>query len=171
MSPASAAAATPWGCFIPFIEDDGSVKMLGVEAGGARPRYRQALGDDSARHGGSAAWQQELSACKTTKAKLSETHSVCGGLGLSRCRPGIELSARLLAGCSSIRRLTMRRSPRSGFLPRSKGSFPPWKAPMRSPWCGAWRPKLKKRQIIIVNLSGRGDKDMITVGDYLGAKL
>ena len=32
-------------------------------------------------------------------------------------------------------------------------------------------PKLKKRQIIIINLSGRGDKDMITVGAYLGAKL
>jgi tryptophan synthase beta chain len=32
-------------------------------------------------------------------------------------------------------------------------------------------PKLKKRQIVIVNLSGRGDKDMITVGDYLGVKL
>jgi tryptophan synthase beta chain len=32
-------------------------------------------------------------------------------------------------------------------------------------------PKLKKRQIVIVNLSGRGDKDMITVGDNLGVKL
>jgi tryptophan synthase beta chain len=32
-------------------------------------------------------------------------------------------------------------------------------------------PRLSKRQIIIVNLSGRGDKDMMTVGDYLGVKL
>ena len=32
-------------------------------------------------------------------------------------------------------------------------------------------PRLSKRQIIIVNLSGRGDKDMLTVGDYLGVKL
>jgi tryptophan synthase beta subunit len=30
---------------------------------------------------------------------------------------------------------------------------------------------LTKRQIIIVNLSGRGDKDMMTVGEYLGGKL
>jgi tryptophan synthase beta subunit len=30
---------------------------------------------------------------------------------------------------------------------------------------------LTKRQIIIVNLSGRGDKDMTTVGEYLGGKL
>ena len=28
-------------------------------------------------------------------------------------------------------------------------------------------PKLKKKQIVIVNLSGRGDKDMGTVGEYL----
>ena len=31
--------------------------------------------------------------------------------------------------------------------------------------------QLTKRQIVIVNLSGRGDKDMMTVGDYLGVKL
>jgi tryptophan synthase beta chain len=32
-------------------------------------------------------------------------------------------------------------------------------------------PRLPKRQTMIVNLSGRGDKDMMTVGDYLGVKL
>ena len=32
-------------------------------------------------------------------------------------------------------------------------------------------PTLPKQQIIIVNLSGRGDKDMLTVGEYLGVKL
>jgi tryptophan synthase beta chain len=32
-------------------------------------------------------------------------------------------------------------------------------------------PRLPKQQTIIVNLSGRGDKDMMTVGDYLGVKL
>jgi tryptophan synthase beta chain len=32
-------------------------------------------------------------------------------------------------------------------------------------------PRLKKTQILVVNLSGRGDKDMGTVGEYLGMKL
>jgi tryptophan synthase beta chain len=32
-------------------------------------------------------------------------------------------------------------------------------------------PRLKKNQILVVNLSGRGDKDMGTVGEYLGVKL
>jgi tryptophan synthase beta chain len=32
-------------------------------------------------------------------------------------------------------------------------------------------PRLSKQRLIIVNLSGRGDKDMMTVGDYLGVKL
>jgi tryptophan synthase beta chain len=32
-------------------------------------------------------------------------------------------------------------------------------------------PKLEARRILIVNLSGRGDKDMGTVADYLGVKL
>jgi tryptophan synthase beta chain len=32
-------------------------------------------------------------------------------------------------------------------------------------------PRLAKGRTIIVNLSGRGDKDMNTVGEYLGVKL
>jgi tryptophan synthase beta chain len=32
-------------------------------------------------------------------------------------------------------------------------------------------PRLPKHRTIVVNLSGRGDKDMITVGKYLGVKL
>ena len=36
---------------------------------------------------------------------------------------------------------------------------------------GRLAPKMSKNQIIIINLSGRGDKDMETVGDYLGVKL
>jgi tryptophan synthase beta chain len=31
--------------------------------------------------------------------------------------------------------------------------------------------RLTSRQVVIVNLSGRGDKDMMTVGEYLGVKL
>jgi tryptophan synthase beta chain len=32
-------------------------------------------------------------------------------------------------------------------------------------------PRLAKHRTIIINLSGRGDKDMTTVGDYLGVRL
>jgi tryptophan synthase beta chain len=32
-------------------------------------------------------------------------------------------------------------------------------------------PKLPRNRIIVVNLSGRGDKDMLTVADYLGVDL
>src|SRR5438093_221637 len=32
-------------------------------------------------------------------------------------------------------------------------------------------PRLNRRRILLVNLSGRGDKDMGTVADYLGVKL
>jgi len=32
-------------------------------------------------------------------------------------------------------------------------------------------PRLARNRAIIVNLSGRGDKDMGTVGDYLGVKI
>jgi tryptophan synthase beta chain len=32
-------------------------------------------------------------------------------------------------------------------------------------------PKMGKKEIVVVNLSGRGDKDMNTVADYLGVTL
>jgi tryptophan synthase beta chain len=32
-------------------------------------------------------------------------------------------------------------------------------------------PRLEKDRIVVINLSGRGDKDMGKVGDYLGVKL
>jgi tryptophan synthase beta chain len=32
-------------------------------------------------------------------------------------------------------------------------------------------PRMAKSRTIVVNLSGRGDKDMMTVGDYFGVKL
>jgi tryptophan synthase beta chain len=32
-------------------------------------------------------------------------------------------------------------------------------------------PKMKKNQSIIVTLSGRGDKDVETIADYIGAKI
>jgi tryptophan synthase beta chain len=32
-------------------------------------------------------------------------------------------------------------------------------------------PRLRRNQTIVVNLSGRGDKDMNTIGDYLGIGL
>ncbi len=38
-------------------------------------------------------------------------------------------------------------------------------------WAIAEAPKMKKSEIILVNLSGRGDKDMPAVADYLGQKL
>jgi tryptophan synthase beta chain len=32
-------------------------------------------------------------------------------------------------------------------------------------------PRVKRRGLIIVNLSGRGDKDMSTIGEYFGVKI
>ena len=62
----------------------------------------------------------------------------------------------------------MRRSPESSFSP-SEAFIPPRSAPIAA--VARLARHLSKRQTIIVNLSGRGDKDMMTVGDYLGVKL
>jgi tryptophan synthase beta chain len=32
-------------------------------------------------------------------------------------------------------------------------------------------PKMKKNQSIVITLSGRGDKDMETIADFIGAKI
>ena len=157
------------GLFFPFVKDR-QVKMLGVEAAG----HGLGSGKHSAtiQRGevGVLAWQQELCACKMTKAKLSETHSVAAGLDY----PGVGPELSYLRDCGRVQfdSATDDEAITSiKFLAEVEGIIPALESAHAIAVVRRLAPKLTKRQIIIVNLSGRGDKDMITVGDYLGVKL
>jgi tryptophan synthase beta chain len=156
------------GLFYPFVKDR-QVKMLGIEAAGhglgsgkhSATIQRGAVG---VLHGSKSYLLQD------GKGQVKETHSVAAGLDYPGVGPELSYlrdhgrvqfdSATDDEAIASIR-----------FLAQVEGIIPALESAHAIAVLRRLAPKLKKRQIIIVNLSGRGDKDMITVGDYLGAKL
>ena len=54
------------------------------------------------------------------------------------------------------------------FLAEAEGIIPALESAHAIAAVMGLAPRLAKDRIVIINLSGRGDKDMITVGDYLG---
>jgi tryptophan synthase beta chain len=156
------------GLFFPFVKDR-AVKMLGVEAAG--------LGLGSGKH--SATVQRGavgvLHGSKSyllqdDKGQVMETHSVAAGLDYPGVGP--ELSYLRDRGRVQFDSATDEDAIASiRFLAEVEGIIPALESAHAIAVVRRLAPKLQKRQIIIVNLSGRGDKDMITVGDYLGVKL
>jgi tryptophan synthase beta chain len=138
--------------------------MLGVEAAGRGIRTGKHAasilgGEIGVLHGSKSYVLQD------DQGQIRETHSVAAGLDypgvgpeLSYLRDRHELS---LFGDG-------RRGRFSKFLAEVEGIIPAEKAYAIA--ADGWRRGWQQRTII-VNLSGRGDKDMMTVGDYLGVKL
>jgi tryptophan synthase beta chain len=156
------------GLFFPFLGDR-KVKMIGVEAGGlglgtgkhSATIQRGAVG---VLHGSKSYVLQD------DKGQITETHSVAAGLDYPGVGP--ELSYLRDSGRVQFDSATDKEAIDSlKFLAEIEGIIPALESAHAISVVRRLAPGLSKRQIIIVNLSGRGDKDMITVGDYLGVKL
>jgi len=156
------------GLFFPFLRDR-KVKMIGVEAGGlglgtgkhSATIQRGAVG---VLHGSKSYVLQD------DKGQITETHSVAAGLDYPGVGP--ELSYLRDSGRVEFDSATDEQAIDSlKFLAEIEGIIPALESAHAISVLRRLAPGLSKRQIIIVNLSGRGDKDMITVGDYLGVKL
>jgi tryptophan synthase beta chain len=104
------------------------------------------------------------------KGQVKETHSVAAGLDYPGVGP--ELSYLRDYGRVQFDSATDEEAIASiRYLAEVEGIIPALESAHAIAAVRRLAPKLKKRQIIIINLSGRGDKDMITVGAYLGEKL
>jgi tryptophan synthase beta chain len=156
------------GLFFPFVGDR-KVKMLGVEAGGlglgtgkhSATIQRGAVG---VLHGSKSYVLQD------DKGQITETHSVAAGLDYPGVGP--ELSYLRDRGRVQFDSATDAQAIDSlKFLAEVEGIIPALESAHAISVVRRLAPRLSKRQTIIVNLSGRGDKDMMTVGDYLGVKL
>jgi tryptophan synthase beta chain len=156
------------GLFFPFLRDR-KVKMIGVEAGGlglgtgkhSATIQRGAVG---VLHGSKSYVLQD------DKGQITETQSVAAGLDYPGGGP--ELSYLRDSGRVEFDSATDEQAIDSlKFLAEIEGIIPALESAHAISVLRRLAPGLSKRQIIIVNLSGRGDKDMITVGDYLGVKL
>jgi len=156
------------GLFYPFVKDAG-VKMIGVEAAGRGIRTGKHAasilgGEVGVLHGSKSYVLQD------DQGQIRETHSVAAGLDYPGVGP--ELSYLRDRGRIHFDSATDREAMSAlKYLAEVEGIIPALESAHAIAAVMRLAPRLAKRRTIIVNLSGRGDKDMMTVGDYLGVRL
>jgi tryptophan synthase beta chain len=145
------------GAFYDFIEDS-RVQLIGVEAGG---RGRN-LGDHAARfRGGSPGVLQGTFSylLQDSDGQITPTHSVSAGLDY----PAIGPEHAMLADMGRAEYVAASDSEAlaaTSLLARSEGILPALESAHAVAECVKRAPKLRKTDIILVNVSGRGDKDV-----------
>src|SRR5579863_32133 len=145
------------GIFYEFIKDK-RVKLIGVEAGGRSG----ALGEHAARfHGGSPGVLQGTYSyvLQDANGQIANTHSVSAGLDYPSIGPEhawLKDTGRAEYVCASdaeaLEACTL--------LARTEGIIPALESAHAVAEVTKRAPKMKKADIVIVNISGRGDKDM-----------
>jgi tryptophan synthase beta chain len=156
------------GLFHEFLEDE-AVKMYGVEAGG--------LGLERGKHaarfaGGSVG---VLQGCKTfvlqdEQGQIEMTHSVSAGLDYAAVGP--EHSYHHDTGrIEHVYAVDEEAMEAFDLLSRLEGIIPALESAHAVAYCLKLAPTLRKDQVIIVNLSGRGDKDVMQVAKIKGVEL
>jgi tryptophan synthase beta chain len=156
------------GLFYPFVNDR-KVKMLGVEAAGHGLRTGKhaasLLGGKVGVLHGSKSYVLQDSA-----GQIRETHSIAAGLDYPGVGPELsylrERGRVRFAGVTDGAAIDAIK-----FLAEVEGIIPALESAHAIAAVMQLAPRLPKQQVIVVNLSGRGDKDMMTVGEYLGVKL
>jgi tryptophan synthase beta chain len=155
------------GLFYPFIRDS-KVRMLGVEAGGrglGTGKHAASIlgGEIGVLHGSKSYVLQDRN------GQIRETHSIAAGLDYPGVGP--ELSYLRDRGRVQFVSATDDEAIEAiKFLAEVEGIIPALESAHAIAAVRRVAPRLAKHRIVIINLSGRGDKDMITVGDYLGVK-
>jgi tryptophan synthase beta chain len=145
------------GAFYEFIPDE-NVRLIGVEAGGRG----QALGEHAARfQGGSPGVLQGTYSyvLQDDAGQISNTHSVSAGLDYASVGPehaALHDSGRaqyVSASDEDALRATLTIARTEGILPALESAHAVAEALRIAP-------KMSRKDILLVNLSGRGDKDM-----------
>jgi len=156
------------GLFYPFLKD-GRVRMIGVEAAG--------LGLRSGRHAASIL-RGKVGVLHGSKSyllqdgdgQIRQTHSIAAGLDY----PGVGPELSYLRDQGRVRFVSATdREAASALriLAEVEGIIPALESAHAVAEVIRLAPRLRRDQVILLNLSGRGDKDMNTVGEYLGVKL
>ncbi len=156
------------GLFYPFL-DDPEVRLIGVEAGGAGLETGQhsasiSGGTIGVFHGKKTyILQDEL-------GQIRSAHSIAPGLDY----PGVGPEHSYLhdTGRATYLAVTDAEAVEGlQLLTQTEGIIPALESAHAVAHAAKLAPHMRPDQIIIVNLSGRGDKDMNTVADYLGVTL
>ncbi len=156
------------GLFHPFV-DDVDVRMVGVEAGGlglASGRHAAPLNDGvvGVLHGNRTYLMED------DDGQIIETHSISAGLDYPGVGP--EHSYLKDIGRAEYDAVTDDEA-MAGFrlLNRTEGIIPALESSHAIAWVAQHAAELAEEQIVVVNLSGRGDKDVHTVASIDGITL
>jgi len=156
------------GLFYPFIQSS-RVKMVGVEAGGlgipsGKHAARFADGSVGVLHGTMTYLLQD------DDGQIRLTHSVSAGLDYAAVGPEHSYYRDLkridYASATDSEALEA-----FDFLSREEGIMPALETAHAIAYVMKLAPKLARSQIIVVNLSGRGDKDVQHIAKIRGAKV
>ncbi len=156
------------GLFYPFI-DDADVRMIGVEAGGeglATGHHAAPLcaGKPGVLHGNRTYLMED------ENGQIAETHSISAGLDY----PGVGPEHAWLKDSGRAEYVAVSDDEAlAAFhgLTRTEGIIPALETSHALAYAAKLAPTLRRDQTIVVNLSGRGDKDMDTVARLDGLAL
>jgi tryptophan synthase beta chain len=153
------------GLFHPFLADAG-VQMFGVEAGGhgietGRHAAPLSAGQPGILHGNRTYLMQD------DAGQIIETHSVSAGLDY----PGVGPEHSWLKDIGRVNYVAINDDEALAafrMLTKIEGIMPALESAHAVAYTEKLAPSMRKDQIIIVNLSGRGDKDIHTVANIDG---
>ena len=156
------------GAFYEFIPDE-KVRLIGCEAGG--------LGIDTEKH--AATLSRGITGifhgmksvfCQDEYGQIAPVYSISAGLDY----PGIGPEHAHLAktGRAEYVPITDREAVEAfEYLSRTEGIIPAIESAHAVAYARKLAPKMGKDQIIVVNLSGRGDKDVAAIARYRGVEI
>lgn len=155
------------GLFHPFLDDE-NVTMLGIEAAGEGLKKRHAAslagGRPGILHGNKTYLLQD------EDGQIDEAHSISAGLDY----PGIGPEHSWLKEIGRVRYDSVTDDDALDafqLLCRTEGIIPALEPSHAIAAVAREAVKMDRDQIILANLCGRGDKDIFTVADALGAKI
>ena len=156
------------GAFYPYIEDK-SVRLIGVEAGGfglASGKHAATLcaGKPGVLHGNRTYLMQD------DNGQILETHSISAGLDY----PGVGPEHAWLKDSGRAEYVAVNDDEAlKAFhaLTRMEGIMPALESSHALAYAMKIAPRMSKDEVLLVNLSGRGDKDMHTVAKASGIEL
>jgi tryptophan synthase beta chain len=156
------------GIFYPFIKDK-RVRLTGVEAAGegvssGKHAATIVAGEIGVLHG------QKSYLLQDRQGQVTETHSISAGLDYPGVGPEHAWLHRI--GRAEYVAVTDREA-MAGFdaLTRFEGILPALESAHAIGYLLKFRKKIRKKSLVLVNLSGRGDKDMGTIAKYKNVTL
>lgn len=156
------------GMFHDFVDDE-DVDLIGCEAGGegvgtGHHAATMACGSEGVFHG------MKTLFCQDRYGQIDEVYSISAGLDY----PGIGPQHAYLKAIDRARYVPITDDEAVGafeYLARTEGIIPAIESSHAVAYAMKLAPTLPKDRIIVINLSGRGDKDVASVARYRGVEV